>query len=121
MQIFFLGGAKYFISFIDDYFGYTYVYHLKQKFEAFAMFQAYKAFVEKQNDCVIKLLYIDNGGEYYSFVLKPFCTTQAILHQFTIPYTPKQINGIVGCKNQTLVKATHNMIHIAQLPKYFWA
>jgi hypothetical protein len=42
-----LGGAKYFISFIDDYSQYTYVYHLNYFFEAFVMFQAYKAFVEK--------------------------------------------------------------------------
>lgn len=62
MQIFFLKGAKYFISFTDDYFWYTYVYHLKQKFEAFVMFQAYKVLVEKQNDCVIKMLCINNGG-----------------------------------------------------------
>jgi hypothetical protein len=50
MQIFFLGGTKYFISFIDDYFLYTYVYHLKQKFEAFVMFSACKALVKKHND-----------------------------------------------------------------------
>lgn len=47
MQTFFLGGAKYFIYFIDDYSRYTYVYHLKQKTEAFVMFEVYKALVEK--------------------------------------------------------------------------
>lgn len=30
MQFIFLGGANYFISFIDDYSRYTYVYHLKK-------------------------------------------------------------------------------------------
>ncbi len=49
-QTFFLGGAKYFIYFIDDYSRYTYVYHLKQKIEAFVTFEVYKALVEKQND-----------------------------------------------------------------------
>jgi hypothetical protein len=37
------------------------------------MFQAYKAYLEKQNDKIIKVLFINNGGEYSFFALKPFC------------------------------------------------
>jgi len=88
MRTFFLRGAKYFISFIDDYSRYTYVYHLKKKSKAFVMFQAYKALVEKQND----------EEEYSSLAFKAFCIAQGILHQFIISYTPKA-NVIVEKKN----------------------
>jgi hypothetical protein len=42
------------------------------------------------------------------------------LHQFIISYTPKP-NVIVEKKNWTLVEAAQNVLHIAQLPKLFWA
>ncbi len=94
----FTWGAKYFISFIDDYSRYTYVHHLKHKSEAFAMFQVYNALVKKQNDKVIKVLHTNIGGEYSSLAFKASCIAQGMLHQFTIPYTLKQ-NGITKWKN----------------------
>jgi hypothetical protein len=44
----------------------------------------------------------DHWGEYIPFHLK-FSIVQGILHQFIIPYTPKQY-GIVKWKDQTLVE-----------------
>jgi hypothetical protein len=38
-------------------------------------------------------------GDNTILFFKAFCTTQGMLHQLTIPYTLKQINGILGCKN----------------------
>jgi transposase InsO family protein len=43
---------------------------------------------------MIKILHSNNGGEYFSFELN------GILHQFTIPYNPKQ-NGSVKRENCT--------------------
>ena len=43
------GGAQYFMSFIDDYFRKAWVYFLKNKSEAFAKFQIWKAEVENQD------------------------------------------------------------------------
>ena len=41
-----IGGNKYFLTFIDDYSRYAYVYLLKTKDEVFAKFMLYKAEVE---------------------------------------------------------------------------
>ena len=40
------GGARYFMSFINDYSRKVWVYFLKNKFEAFAKFKKWKAEVE---------------------------------------------------------------------------
>ena len=44
----FQGGARYFINFIDDFTRKTWVYFLKQKFNAFITFKIWKTQVENQ-------------------------------------------------------------------------
>ena len=58
------GGSRYFITFIDDFSRYTWVYFLKQKSEACDVFKTFKAFVEKQSGYKIKILRTDRGTEY---------------------------------------------------------
>ena len=58
------GGSKYFITFIHDFSIKTWVYFLKQKSEACDVFKSFKAYVENQSDCKIKILITDKGQEY---------------------------------------------------------
>ncbi|RVW64590.1 Retrovirus-related Pol polyprotein from transposon TNT 1-94 [Vitis vinifera] len=58
-------GQKYFISFIDDYSRYMYLYMLHNKNEALDAFKVLKANVEKQCGKQIKIVRLDKGGEYY--------------------------------------------------------
>ncbi|KAK9232999.1 hypothetical protein WN943_023248 [Citrus x changshan-huyou] len=60
-----LNGQRYFISFIDDYSRYMYLYLLYDKGEALDAFKVYKAEVEKQLGKPIKIVRSDRGGEYY--------------------------------------------------------
>ena len=50
------GGYEYFITFIEDYSGYKYVYLMRHKFEDFEKFQEYKVEAEKQLGVHIKQL-----------------------------------------------------------------
>ena len=59
-----IGGFKYFISFIDDYSRYDYLYLMKHKSKAFEKFKEYKAEVENLLSKKIKILLSDGGGEY---------------------------------------------------------
>ncbi|GJR87113.1 gag-pol polyprotein [Tanacetum coccineum] len=59
-----LGGAKYFVSFIDDYSRRCWVYPIKKKSNVFEVFKVYKARVELDSGTKIKCLRTDNGGEY---------------------------------------------------------
>ena len=56
---------KYFITFIDDFFRYGYVYLIKEKIDALEMFKVFRTKVEKQLGKVIGIVRSDRGGEYY--------------------------------------------------------
>jgi hypothetical protein len=60
------GGARYFVTFINDFSKKTHVYLLRAKGEVFDKFKEYKALVENQIDMKIKTLRSDNGGEFVS-------------------------------------------------------
>ena len=58
------GGYEYFISFIDYYSRYSYIYLMRQKYEAFEKFKEFRAEAEKQLSKIIKTFRSDRGGEY---------------------------------------------------------
>lgn len=59
-----LGGARYYISFIDDCTRMLFVYPIKEKSQALQKFIDFRNFVEKQTGASIKTFRSDNGGEY---------------------------------------------------------
>ena len=58
-------GPKYFITFIDDYSQYMYLYIFHSKDEVLDAFKVFKAEVEKQCGKQIKIVRFNRGGEYY--------------------------------------------------------
>ncbi|XP_059658771.1 uncharacterized protein LOC132305108 [Cornus florida] len=60
------GGYKYFITFIDDYSRYGYVYLMHRKSEAFDKFKDFQVESERQTGKSLKTLRSDRGGKYLS-------------------------------------------------------
>jgi transposase InsO family protein len=60
------GGARYFVTYIDDFSRKVWVYLLKSKGECLEKFKEFKALVETQSEHKIKVFRSDNGGEYIS-------------------------------------------------------
>ena len=58
------GGYEYFITFINDYSRYGYIYLMRHKSEDFEKFKEFKAEVENHCGKSIKSLRSDRGGEY---------------------------------------------------------
>ena len=75
-----LGGASYFVTFIDDSTRKVWVYPLKSKDEVFSTFQKFLALVENQSGKKLKGLRTDNGGEYLSREMVDFCAKRGIRH-----------------------------------------
>ena len=90
-----MGGSKYYVTFIDDYSRYTWVYILKTKDEVFAIFQQFKKQVEKEFDCYISCLRSDSGGEYVSNEFDNFQVENGIRRQLTCSYTPNSMDLIM--------------------------
>jgi transposase InsO family protein len=88
-----LGGAYYFLLFIDDFTRYTWVYFLRRKSDVFEYFKEFRNMVEKQTGKTIKILHSDQGGEYRLGNFIKYCKDHGIVHQFIIPHTPQQ-NGV---------------------------
>ena len=93
MQTIYLGGASYFLAFIDDRSRYTWVYFIRRKGDVFEYFKEFKTMIEKQTEKCIKIIRSDNDGEYVSGAFKKYCKENGIQQQFTVSHTPQQ-NGI---------------------------
>ena len=85
--------AFYFITFLDDYTRFGFVYLISHKSEAFNYFNTYRNFVENQLDRKIKTLRTDRGREYLYDQFKELYSEKGRQHQLRIPRTPQQ-NGV---------------------------
>ena len=61
-----LGGARYFVTFIDDYTRYCSVYFMKHKSEVFNKVKEYEALMTNESGKKVCTLRTDNSGEYKS-------------------------------------------------------
>ena len=66
-------GGNYFITFIDDFTWFGYVYLISHKSEALDCFIRYTNLVENKRSTKIKTLRTDRGREYLSEQFKNFC------------------------------------------------
>ncbi|MCO5605635.1 hypothetical protein L7F22_059818 [Adiantum nelumboides] len=115
-----MGGAHYFLTFVDDLSRKVWVYFLKNKSEVFSYFKQFKAMVEKECRRFIKTLRSNQGGEFKSKEFEELCWNQGIWRQYTCAYTPQQ-NGVAERKNRVIVEHARAMLNEGNLPKLYWA
>ncbi|MCO5606691.1 hypothetical protein L7F22_060880 [Adiantum nelumboides] len=114
-----VGNNLYFVTFIDDFSRFCWVYPLKGKLDVFAIFQHYVSMVENETGCKVQTLRTDRGGEYMSGAFKDFLGKKSIKHQCTMPYTPQQ-NGVAERKNRSLMEMARYMLKAKSLPHKLW-
>jgi len=94
---------RYFITFIDDYSRYDYVYLLHEKSQAIDALEIYLNEVERQLNRKVKIIRSNRGGEYYGRYGEtgqhpgPFAKLlqkRGICEQYKMPGTPQQ-NGVL--------------------------
>ena len=98
---------RYFITFIDDFLRYMYIYMLHSKKEALKAFKVFKVEVEKQCRKQIKVVRSYRGGKYYvrytenAKAFGPFTRflqELGIVAQYTMPGSLDQ-NGVAKRRN----------------------
>ncbi|MCO5572729.1 hypothetical protein L7F22_026488 [Adiantum nelumboides] len=112
-----VGNSLYFVTFIDDFSRFCWVYPLKAKSDVFAIFQHYVSMVENETGC--KVQSTDRGSEYMSGAFKDFLGKKGIKDQCTMPYTPQQ-NGVAERKNRSLMDMARCMLKAKSLPHKLW-
>ncbi|KAH0609220.1 uncharacterized protein H6S33_001448 [Morchella sextelata] len=111
------GKAQYYMSFIDDYTRFAWIYLLKQKEDAKKAIKDYVTRIEKQYSTTILRFRTDGGGEYINKDITNYFDSQGIVHEQTPPYTPES-NGVAERFNRTVTTMVRCMI--MDHPKSLW-
>jgi transposase InsO family protein len=94
-------------------------YFLKNKDGTFATFTEWEVMIERQTEKKVKVLRIDNGGEFCSDAFDEYCRKEGIVRHHTIPFTPKQ-NGVAERTNRNIISKACCMLSNSRMNN-FWA
>lgn len=112
-----VGRKKYYVSFIDDYSKFTWVYLIKYKSEVFQKFHEFQSLVERLFDRKILAVQTDWGGEYQR--LNTFFNKIGISHLVSCPHAHQQ-NGSAERKHRHIVEVGLSLLAHASMPLKFW-
>lgn len=110
-------GYSYYITFVDTYTKFTWIYFLKAKSDALKAFTQFKALIQNQFQASIKAIQSDWGGEFRAFTA--LLNELGIQHRLTCPHTSHQ-NGTVERKHRHIVEMGLTLLSHAALPLKFW-
>lgn len=115
-----LNGCVYYVTFIDDFTGMVNAFALKDKSAktTLAIFDVFRAHMERAWNAQVRVLRTDGGGEYK----KEFdarLTSIGIVHQMTTRHTP-QLNGVAERWNRTLKEMAGAILVDSGLTHEFW-
>jgi len=114
-----MGGAQYFLLFIDDYSRFTWIYMMKNRHELPQIYINFAKMIQTQFSKVIKVFRRDNAMEYRDSKLLSFLSEQATLSEFSCPYTSQQ-NGRVERKHRHILDSVCAMLISASCPERAW-
>jgi hypothetical protein len=112
-----IGQNKYYVSFIDDFSKFTWIYLLKHKSEVLQKFQEFQYLVERLFDKKILAVQTDWGGEYQK--LHAFFQQVGISHHVSCPYAHQQ-NGSAERKHCHIVEVGLSLLAHASMPLKYW-
>jgi hypothetical protein len=113
-----LSGAKYFLTIMDDYSRFTWVFFMHHKHETQNLLTNFFSFVKTQFNASIANIRVDNGGEFFS--MRKFFCQHGTTYQHSCVYTPQQ-NGVVERKHRHILESARALRFQAHLPLHFWA
>ena len=87
---------------------------LRKKSEVFFKFKEFKALVQNQTENKIKVLRIDNGGEFCRNEFEELYKKNVISRKKNSPYTP-QHNGVCKRRNRALREKQTNKLSSARI------
>jgi hypothetical protein len=112
-----LSKKKYYVSFIDDFSKFTWVYLIKFKSEVFQKFQEFQSLVEHQFNQKILVVQSNWGGEYWK--LNSFFTKLGISHHVSCPHAHQQSRAVER-KHRHIVEVRLTLLSHASMPLKYW-
>jgi hypothetical protein len=108
---------KYYVSFVDDYSKFTWIYMLKFKSEVIQKFHEFQSLVERLFNRKIFAMQSDWGEEYEK--LNSYFTKSGIMHHVSCPHSHQQ-NGSAERKHRHIVEVGISLLAKASMPLKFW-
>ncbi|KAL0540368.1 hypothetical protein IC582_024605 [Cucumis melo] len=112
-------GYRYYVSFIDDFSRFTWIYFLKHRSALSRTYIEFANMIRTQFSCPIKTLRIDNALEYKDSTLLSFLSQQGTLVQRSCPHTSQQ-NGRAERKHHHILDSVRALLLSASCPEKFW-
>ena len=113
-----VGGALYFVTFIDDHSRKVWGFALKTKDHVLDTFKEHHAIIERETGKKLKVVKADNGGEYKG-PFESYFKLHGTRLEKTVPKTPQQ-NGVAKRINITIEERIRCMLSHSKLPNSFW-
>jgi hypothetical protein len=111
-------GNEYFLLMVDDRSRFMSVVLLSSKSQAAEAIKSFQFRAEAETGQKLCGLRTDRGGEFNSTSFLKYCLEKGVQHQLTAPYSPQQ-NGVVECRNSTVVGVARSMLKAKGLPNWF--
>jgi hypothetical protein len=111
------GRKRYYVSFINDYSKFTWIYLLRHKFEVYKYFLEFQAHVERMFNRKIVSVQSDWSGEYEH--LNSLFRKVGIAHQVSCPHTHQQ-NRAAERKHRYIVEMGLALLAYASMPFKYW-
>ncbi|CAI7866967.1 unnamed protein product [Closterium sp. NIES-53] len=116
-----LSGSRYFLTIVDDHTRAVWVDPLKTNGEmAATVLKEWMPRAQRESGHKVKVICIDNGGEFIGSDFEAVLKKKGIQHQRTVPYNPQQ-KGVAEHFNRTLQEGARTLLGHAGLPDPFWA
>jgi histone deacetylase 1/2 len=112
-----VGRHRYYVSFIDDYSKYTWIYLIRKKSDVFQVFHDFQNLVERKFNKKIISVQSDWVGEYEK--LNSFFQRIGISHHVSCPHAHQQ-NGSAERKHRHIVEVGLALLANASMPLKFW-
>jgi hypothetical protein len=110
-------GSKYYVSFLDAFSKYTWLFPISCKSDVSSVFLKFKSYVECYFNSKIKSVQSDWGGEYRP--LNKLLTQFGIFHRISCPHTHQQ-NGAIERKHRHIVETRLALLSHANMPFHYW-
>jgi histone deacetylase 1/2 len=111
------GKHSYYVSFIDDFSKFTWIYLLKSRADVYQVFLNFQQYVERKFDRKIVTMQTDWGGEYEK--LNAFFQKVGITHHVSCPHAHQQ-NGSAERKHRHIVDVGLALLANASMPLKYW-
>lgn len=81
------GGSKYYVSLINDYYGFYWIYLMNHRYEFFNIYKNFRDLVCTQYASTIKCFRCDLGSEYNKTAFYDLLASDGTVHQFSCTNT----------------------------------